>query len=201
MTKHVEMQAVTQVEKKKKKPAVEKKKKKEKVKKVVEQPSVEAEGQNFPTKSKSWTRPDEDSCTQAGLKELRAKHKQVVESPDSEAIELREISRQHRDLRVLAGLPIVASEASIVGDAVSIDTLQITLPQPTQPRIPALEFSTQTEQEKLVELVNHLKETGDAKKEEGGQIRGFEGGQGPSRQGEGPINTKGKGPKYERGDG
>ncbi|KZV35419.1 hypothetical protein F511_35653 [Dorcoceras hygrometricum] len=61
--------------------------------------------------------------------------------------ELREIARQHRDLRVLAGLPIVAPEASIAGDAASTDTLQITLSTLAQPRIPALEFYTQDDQE------------------------------------------------------
>ncbi|KZV34613.1 hypothetical protein F511_20178 [Dorcoceras hygrometricum] len=50
----------------------------------------------------------------------------------------------------------------------------------------------------LVELVNHLKETGDAKKVEGGQSRGSKGLQGPSRQGEGPSSTMGRGPNYKR---
>ncbi|KZV56156.1 hypothetical protein F511_29669 [Dorcoceras hygrometricum] len=98
MTKPVEMQIDTQVEKNKKKsdsekkkaeePAVEKKKKKEKVKKVVEQPSVEDGGQVAPTKSNSGTGSDEDSCMLAGLKDRRAKRKQVVESSDSEATSL-----------------------------------------------------------------------------------------------------------------
>ncbi|KZV53008.1 hypothetical protein F511_32496 [Dorcoceras hygrometricum] len=64
--------------------------------------------------------------------------------------ELKEIARQHKDLRVLAGLPIVAPEASLAGDVVSTETLQITLSSPAQPRIPALEFSTQDEQEQEV---------------------------------------------------
>ncbi|KZV37852.1 peroxidase [Dorcoceras hygrometricum] len=61
--------------------------------------------------------------------------------------ELKEISRQHRDLCVLADLPIVAPEASTTGDDVSIDTLQIILSPTAQSRILALEFSTQAEQE------------------------------------------------------
>ncbi|KZV06988.1 zinc finger BED domain-containing protein RICESLEEPER 1-like [Dorcoceras hygrometricum] len=52
----------------------------------------------------------------------------------------------------------------------------------------------------LVELVNHLKETGDDKKGEGGQSRGSEGGQRSSIQGEGPSSTMGKGPNYKRGE-
>ncbi|KZV23093.1 hypothetical protein F511_06617 [Dorcoceras hygrometricum] len=60
---------------------------------------------------------------------------------------IREIARQDRDLRLLAGLSIVAPEASIAGDAASTDTLQITMSPSSQPRIPALEFSTQDEQE------------------------------------------------------
>ncbi|KZV50829.1 hypothetical protein F511_13238 [Dorcoceras hygrometricum] len=44
----------------------------------------------------------------------------------------------------------------------------------------------------LAELVNHLKEAGDAKKGEGGQS---------GRSGEGPSSTRGKCPNYKRGDG
>ncbi|KZV58740.1 hypothetical protein F511_18765 [Dorcoceras hygrometricum] len=58
------------------------------------------------------------------------------------------ICMELRVLRVLAGLPIVAPEASIAGDASSTDTLQIIMSPSAQPRIPALEFSTQAEQEK-----------------------------------------------------
>ncbi|KZV48544.1 hypothetical protein F511_16805 [Dorcoceras hygrometricum] len=57
--------------------------------------------------------------------------------------ELKEIARQHRDLRALAGLPLVAPKASIAGDAASIDIPQVTLSRPAQPQILAFEFSTQ----------------------------------------------------------
>ncbi|KZV37980.1 hypothetical protein F511_09800 [Dorcoceras hygrometricum] len=68
--------------------AVEKKKKKkkqEKVKKVVEKQTVEAGSQAAPTKSKSGTSSEEDSCTPANLKKGGMKRKQVVESSNSEA--------------------------------------------------------------------------------------------------------------------
>ncbi|KZV57174.1 hypothetical protein F511_13409 [Dorcoceras hygrometricum] len=51
----------------------------------------------------------------------------------------------------------------------------------------------------LEELVNHLKELGDARKGEGGQSG--RPGEGPSRQGEGPSSTMDKGPNYRRGEG
>ncbi|KZV20542.1 hypothetical protein F511_32044 [Dorcoceras hygrometricum] len=56
---------------------------------------------------------------------------------------------------------------------------------------------------KLAELINHLKETGDAKKGEGGgQGSGYSGPrEGPRRQGEGPSSTRGKGPSHRRGEG
>ncbi|KZV47017.1 hypothetical protein F511_16404 [Dorcoceras hygrometricum] len=41
--------------------------------------------------------------------------------------ELKEISRKHRDLRVLAGLPIVAPKSSFAGDGANIAISQITL--------------------------------------------------------------------------
>ncbi|KZV55019.1 hypothetical protein F511_34594 [Dorcoceras hygrometricum] len=72
-----------------------------------------------------------------------------------------EIARQCRDLRALAGLPIVAPEASIAGDGANIDIPQITFSEarkilstranPARPQIFAFEFSTQAEQEKAVE--------------------------------------------------
>ncbi|KZV35895.1 hypothetical protein F511_19987 [Dorcoceras hygrometricum] len=127
MTKPVEMQVDTQVEKNKKKatsekkraeePAVEKKKKKEKVKKVVEQPSVEAGGHVAPTKSKSGTSSEEDLCTLAGLKQRRAKRQQLVESSNSEAtvsVVPVQISKKHRTKRTNweETVPIAGEEAT-----------------------------------------------------------------------------------------
>ncbi|KZV35701.1 hypothetical protein F511_42893 [Dorcoceras hygrometricum] len=54
----------------------------------------------------------------------------------------------------------------------------------------------------LLELVNHLKESGDAKKGEGGQHRNLEGGQGPSG-GQSSTRGRGRGPNpgsYRRGE-
>ncbi|KZV26457.1 midasin [Dorcoceras hygrometricum] len=62
-----------------------KKKKQEKMKKVVEQPSVEAGSQAAPKKTKYGTRSDEDSCLLTWLKKGGVKRKQVIESSDSEA--------------------------------------------------------------------------------------------------------------------
>ncbi|KZV58298.1 hypothetical protein F511_01149 [Dorcoceras hygrometricum] len=83
MTKHVEMQTDTQ-------------------------PSVEAGGQVALTEYKSGTSSDEDSCTLAGLKERHAKHKQVFESPDSEAtvsIAMVKITKKHRTKRTMRPNP------------------------------------------------------------------------------------------------
>ncbi|KZV39186.1 hypothetical protein F511_16927 [Dorcoceras hygrometricum] len=72
--------------------------------------------------------------------------------------ELKEIVKQHRALRSLAGLYFLAPEASIVGDATNVDLPQITwieahklmitgatLAQQYKPKILAIEFSTQAE--------------------------------------------------------
>ncbi|KZV58592.1 hypothetical protein F511_11884 [Dorcoceras hygrometricum] len=312
ITKPMDMQVETQVEKKNKtaaskknkaeEPAVGKKKKKEKAKKVVKQQLVEAEGQTASvrvdaqlanlwrwdpdppppiptasTKSTFWTSSDEDLCALAGLKERRAKRKQVVESLDSEAeatvsaasvritTKLRTKRMKQMKLTVdqqdesqpsqiseyklgktrcqlmvrhqlVMSLLVVAQkgmrEQLLIKKYIILDEQEMSTgrfpegetfeiadwvgkgdgidKEETHPRIPALEFSTQDEQEQaaarkatqpdvqiqivnqLVELVNHLKDTGDAKKGEGGQSRGSEGGQGPNRQGEGPSSTRGK---------
>ncbi|KZV32250.1 hypothetical protein F511_20369 [Dorcoceras hygrometricum] len=326
------------------KQVLEKKRKTEKEKKTVEKPTVEAGGQVAPTKSKSETGSDYNSCPLSRLKSMGAKHKKGVESPNSETTisvapvqytkkhrtkrmkRLKTTDDQqgiHRAQRVLAGLTIEASEASIAGDADNTNTFQLIVYSTETPQISVLEFSTQDEQEhvatkklaqqderieeiirtaenlqeveqvvvsldsrvksmdsqmqsmnsqvqsldkrlasldskledslnnqtrlkhdfsiykhsfyenmdtiasniletnlvrqlaaqqyqftndldfvklQLVELVNHLKEIGDAKKEEGGQHRNFEGGQGQSKSGEGPSSTQGKGPNYRRGE-
>ncbi|KZV41771.1 hypothetical protein F511_35689 [Dorcoceras hygrometricum] len=54
----------------------------------------------------------------------------------------------------------------------------------------SLTLDAETQIVRLLELVNHLKESGDAKKGEGGQNRNFEGGQGPCKPGEGPSSTR-----------
>ncbi|KZV26596.1 hypothetical protein F511_34992 [Dorcoceras hygrometricum] len=64
--------------------------------------------------------------------------------------ELREIAGLHRAQRILVGLPIEAPEASIVGDDVGSNTLQLTSSSISQSQIPALEFSTQKEQEQAI---------------------------------------------------
>ncbi|KZV38398.1 hypothetical protein F511_22168 [Dorcoceras hygrometricum] len=76
--------------------------------------------------------------------------------------ELKEIERQHRDQRVLAGLPIVAPKASFVGDGANIATPQITLlevhiglstgaasTQSAHPQTLAFDFSSQANQEQV----------------------------------------------------
>ncbi|KZV54838.1 hypothetical protein F511_37172 [Dorcoceras hygrometricum] len=65
--------------------------------------------------------------------------------------ELKEIARQHRDLRALAGLPLVAPKASSAGDDASIDIPHITLSQPACSQILIFEFATQAEQEQAAE--------------------------------------------------
>ncbi|KZV44666.1 hypothetical protein F511_39067 [Dorcoceras hygrometricum] len=68
---------------------------------------------------------------------------------------LKEIVKQHRALQSLAGLPFLAPEASIAGDAANVDLPQITWSEAHQllltgarekRKIPAIEFSTQAEQ-------------------------------------------------------
>ncbi|KZV23148.1 nuclear matrix constituent protein 1-like protein [Dorcoceras hygrometricum] len=64
--------------------------------------------------------------------------------------DLREIAGLHRAQRILAGLPIEAPEASIAGDDVGSNILQLTWSSMAQSQIPALEFSTKKEQEQEV---------------------------------------------------
>ncbi|KZV36826.1 hypothetical protein F511_03550 [Dorcoceras hygrometricum] len=61
--------------------------------------------------------------------------------------ELREIVGLHRAQRTLAGLPIEAPEASIAGDDAGSNTLQLIWSSMEQSQIPALDVSTQKEQE------------------------------------------------------
>ncbi|KZV22989.1 hypothetical protein F511_20390 [Dorcoceras hygrometricum] len=74
--------------------------------------------------------------------------------------ELKKITRQHRALRTLASLPLLAPEASIAEDAANVVVPQITWSQarkslltgdnpaqPAEPQVFFLEFSTQAEQE------------------------------------------------------
>ncbi|KZV51499.1 hypothetical protein F511_35437 [Dorcoceras hygrometricum] len=64
--------------------------------------------------------------------------------------ELREIAGLHRAQRIHAGLPIEAPKASIAGDDVGSNTLQLTWSSMAQSQIPALEFSTHKEHEQEV---------------------------------------------------
>ncbi|KZV46948.1 hypothetical protein F511_06190 [Dorcoceras hygrometricum] len=77
--------------------------------------------------------------------------------------ELREIAWLNKAQRILAGLPIEAPEASIPGDDVGSTSLQLTWSSMAQSQIPALEFSTQKEQEqevnkKLAQRVERIEE-------------------------------------------
>ncbi|KZV55113.1 hypothetical protein F511_31485 [Dorcoceras hygrometricum] len=78
--------------------------------------------------------------------------------------ELKEIVKQHRALRCLAGLSFLAPEASVAGDATNVDLPQITWVEarkilltgatPAQlekPKILSIEFSTQAEQARAEE--------------------------------------------------
>ncbi|KZV57325.1 hypothetical protein F511_38950 [Dorcoceras hygrometricum] len=147
--------------------------------------------------------------------------------------ELKEIAKQHRDQCVLAGLLIVAPEASFVQ---SMDSIFGSMDSKIEQLLNVQTFmkhefgayrraffdnmdtvagnvnSSQTSLEttvlhhliehqlqlasdleyvkfQLAELVNHLKEAGDAKKGEGGKS-GSRLGEGSGRQGEGPSSTR-----------
>ncbi|KZV45768.1 hypothetical protein F511_39913 [Dorcoceras hygrometricum] len=93
-------------------------------------------------------------------KEMRMEYRLLHDIISKALCELKEIVKQHRALRSIAGLPLLDPEASIAGDAADVDHPQITWSKarqllitgstptkPEKPNILALEFSTQAEQE------------------------------------------------------